>query len=188
MFLGIGAKRHICWKRKIQRNIDDLLTQKYCISVRAVRSLPCYLSTEENLFLELKKIKLIYVYVLFYIDVKEDRKKVHEINPVSSSATGLPKILVLLAVVKSLSCIWLFVTPRAGAYLAPLSMGFPSQEYWSGLPFLSPGDLPDPGVKPKYPVLADGFSDSVPLSHQGSPVVLLFLEKKKKEEARPERT
>ena len=63
------------------------------------------MSTEENLFLELKKIKLIYVYVLFYIDVKEDRKKVHEINPVSSSATGLPKILVLLAVVKSLGCI-----------------------------------------------------------------------------------
>ena len=63
------------------------------------------MSTEENVFLELKKIKLIYVYVLFYIDAKEDRKKVHEINPVSSSATGLPKNLVLLAVVKSLSCI-----------------------------------------------------------------------------------
>ena len=49
--------------------------QKYCISVSAVRSLPCYLSTEESLFLELKKMKPIYVYVLFYIDAREDRKK-----------------------------------------------------------------------------------------------------------------
>ena len=51
------------------------LMQKYCISVSAVRSLPCYLSTEESLFLELKKMKPIYVYVLFYIDAREDRKK-----------------------------------------------------------------------------------------------------------------
>ena len=155
--------------------------QKYCISVSAVRSLPCYLSTEENLFLELKKIKPIYVYVLFYIDAREDRKKkVHEINPVSSSATGLPKIMVLLVVVKSLSCIWLFATPRTGGHLAPLSMGFPRQEFWSGLPFLSPGDLPDPGIEPTPPVLTGRFSDSSLLSQQGSPV-LLFLEKKKKE-------
>ena len=36
---------------------------------------------------------------------------------------------------------------------APVSMGFPRQEYWSGLPFPSPGDLPDPGIKPKSPAL-----------------------------------
>ena len=40
---------------------------------------------------------------------------------------------------------------------APLSMGFSRQEYWSGLPFPSPGDLPDPGIKPKSPALADRF-------------------------------
>ena len=43
----------------------------------------------------------------------------------------------------------------------PLSMGFPRQEHWNGLPFPSPGNLPDPGIKPKFPVspaLAVGFS------------------------------
>ena len=45
-------------------------------------------------------------------------------------------------------CVWLFVTPWTAAHQAPLSMGFHRQEYWSGLPFPSPGDLPDPGIKP----------------------------------------
>ena len=40
---------------------------------------------------------------------------------------------------------------------ALLSVGFPRQEYWSGLPFPSPGDLPDPGIKPVSPALAGGF-------------------------------
>ena len=42
----------------------------------------------------------------------------------------------------------LFVTPWTVAHQAPLSMGFSRQEYWSGLPFPSPGDLPDPGIEP----------------------------------------
>ena len=50
--------------------------------------------------------------------------------------------------VKSLSCVKLFVTPWTVAYQVPPSMGFSRQEYWSGLPFPSPGDLPDPGTKP----------------------------------------
>ena len=42
---------------------------------------------------------------------------------------------------------------------APLSMGFPKQEYWSSLTFLSPGDLPDPGIEPRSPTLqADAFN------------------------------
>ena len=40
-----------------------------------------------------------------------------------------------------------FATPRTVAHQDPVSMGFPRQEYWSGLPFLSPGDLPDPGTE-----------------------------------------
>ena len=44
-----------------------------------------------------------------------------------------------------------------GAHQAPLSMGFPRQEYWSGLPFPSPGDLPNPGIKPDPPALAGRF-------------------------------
>ena len=49
--------------------------------------------------------------------------------------------------VKSLSCVQLFVTPWTVARQAPLSMGFSRQEYWSGLPFPSPGDLPNPGIE-----------------------------------------
>ena len=44
------------------------------------------------------------------------------------------------------------VTPWTVARQAPLSMGFPRQEYWSGFPFPSPGDLPDPGTEPTSPV------------------------------------
>ena len=50
-----------------------------------------------------------------------------------------------------LSCfshVQLFVIPWTVAFQAPQSMRFPRQEYWSGLPFPSPGDLPDPGIKP----------------------------------------
>ena len=55
--------------------------------------------------------------------------------------------------VKSLSHVWLFVTPWMVAYQAPLSIGFSRQEYWSGLPFPSPGDLPNPGIEPRSPTL-----------------------------------
>ena len=48
-------------------------------------------------------------------------------------------------------------TPWTVAQKAPLSMGFPRQEYSSGLPFLSPGDLPNSRIKPASPALAGGF-------------------------------
>ena len=60
-----------------------------------------------------------------------------------------------------------FATPWAVAGHAPLSMGFPKLEYWSALPFPSPWDLPDPGIKP---MSSAWQADSLPLSHQGSPL------------------
>ena len=60
-------------------------------------------------------------------------------------------------VAQSLSHVRLFATPWTIACQAPLSMGFPRQEYWSGLPFPSPGDLPDPGIEYVSPTLAGGF-------------------------------
>ena len=48
-----------------------------------------------------------------------------------------------------------FATQKTAAHQAPLSMTFPRQEYWSGLPLPSPGDLPDPGINP--PALPGGF-------------------------------
>ena len=61
---------------------------------------------------------------------------------------------------KSLSHVQLFVTPWT--YQAPPSMGFSRQEYWSGLPFPSPGDLPEPGIKPRSPALQTDVLTSEP--------------------------
>ena len=58
---------------------------------------------------------------------------------------------------------------------APLSMGFPRKEYWSGLQFLSPGDLLDPGIEPMSPALQ---ADSLPLSDQGSPNIICTTQEK----------
>ena len=55
---------------------------------------------------------------------------------------------------KSLSHVRLFATPWTIAYQAPLSMRFSRQEYWSGLPFPSPGDFPNPGIEPGSPAFA----------------------------------
>ena len=55
-----------------------------------------------------------------------------------------------------------FVTPWTVARQAPLFMGFPRQEYWSGLPFPSPQDLPDPGITPAAPILADRLFNTIP--------------------------
>ena len=64
---------------------------------------------------------------------------------------------------KSLSRVRLFATPWTVAYQALLSMGFSRQEYWSGLPFPSPGDLPDPGIEPRSPTLqADALTSEPP--------------------------
>ena len=56
-------------------------------------------------------------------------------------------------IVKSLSRVQLFATPWTVAYQAPPSMGFSRQECWSGLPFPSPGELPDPGIESGSPAL-----------------------------------
>ena len=64
-------------------------------------------------------------------------------------------------------CLILF-TPWTVAHQAPLSMGFSRQEYWNGLPFFSPGDLPNPGIKPISLALQ---VNSLPLSQWGRPVI-----------------
>ena len=71
--------------------------------------------------------------------------------------------------VKSLSCVGLFATPWTIAHQAPVSMEFSRQEYWSGLPFPSPGDLPDPGIEPGSPALE---ADALPSEPQGSPIFI----------------
>ena len=63
---------------------------------------------------------------------------------------------------KLLSHVGLLVIPWTVAYQAPPSMGFSRQEYWSGVPFPSPGDLPDPGIEPGFPALETDALTSEP--------------------------
>ena len=78
---------------------------------------------------------------------------------------------------KSLSRVRLFATLWTVAYQAPPSMGFSRQEYWSGLPFPSPGDLPNPGIEPRSPALeADALTSEPP----GKPINVILNGKKPK--------
>ena len=70
----------------------------------------------------------------------------------------------------SLSCVQLFVTPWTVAHQASLSIGFSRQEYWSGWPFPSPGDLPDPGIEPVPPT---SQADALPSETPGKQFVTL---------------
>ena len=87
----------------------------------------------------------------------------------------LPQILefftssdILLRKWKSLSRVQLFTIPWTVVYQASLSMGFSRQEYWSGLPFPAPGDLPNPGIKPRSPALQ---ADALPSEPPGMPLL-----------------
>ena len=84
---------------------------------------------------------------------------------ISHFLSSLEPSFLIWKCVKSLACVWLFATSWTGAHQASLSMGFSRQEYWSGLPFPSPGDLPDPGIEPGSPTLQTLYH----LSHRGSP-------------------
>ena len=70
-------------------------------------------------------------------------------------------------------CVCVF--PWTVAHQAPLSLEFSRQEYWSGLPFPSPGDLLNPGIKPKCPAFPTLQEGSLLLSHLGSPRTGIFV-------------
>ena len=83
--------------------------------------------------------------------------------PLSLPLPSFPPSFVFKRKVKSLSCVRLFGIPWTVGCQAPLSMAFPRQEYWSGLLFPSPGDLPDPGIELGSPALqADSLSSEAP--------------------------
>ena len=72
-------------------------------------------------------------------------------------------------VLSHFSHVQLFETLWIVTWQTPLSMGFSRQEYWGGLPFPSPGDLPNPEIKPTSPALAGGFfTTEPPGKHQES--------------------
>ena len=94
----------------------------------------------------------------------------HFLNPINTKpktskwSTEFPVVIVVVLLSQS---VWLFAASWTVARQAAPSMGFPRQEYWSGLPFPSPGDLPDPGIKPlspAFPAVAGRFRDQTCVS------------------------
>ena len=83
--------------------------------------------------------------------------------------------------VKSLSRVRLFTTPWTVAYQPPPSMGFSRQDYWSGLPFPSPGDLPNPGIEPESPALQADCNAAEALTSQppGKPRLIIVTNYKR---------
>ena len=76
----------------------------------------------------------------------------------------------MLTVLSCFSRVQLFATLWTVSHQAPLSIGFFRQEYWSGLLYPPPGDLPNPGIEPTSPVSPALQADSLLLSCQGSPI------------------
>ena len=87
-------------------------------------------------------------------------------------------LLISWCVLSHFSHVWLSVTLWTVACQAPLSMGFSRQEYWSGLPCPPPEGLPNPGIEPMSPMAPALQADSLPLSHWGSPSILVPHNKK----------
>ena len=86
------------------------------------------------------------------------------------------QVLHSICILSHFSHVRLFATPWTGARQAPLSMGYPRQEYWSGVPCCPPGDPPNPGIKPASSVAPTLQADSsLLLSHCGSPTQYLPL-------------
>ena len=78
-------------------------------------------------------------------------------------------LLCILRLHSACSVAQLFASPWTVALQAPLFMGFPRQEYWSGLPFPPPEDLSYPWIEPLSPTTLALQADSLPLSHHGNP-------------------
>ena len=157
-------KVEFTWGRKLESSTTlSLILQKYIGHRR-----PPWNSTYLMFTLNLKKCKMIKdkwwsICVAVPLTNKSGKLKfsVKSIIPMETLAyrykiaCGIQRtigyFLQALLKVKSLSCVRLFVTPWTGACQVPPSMEFCREEYWSGLPFPSPGDLPDPGIKPRSP-------------------------------------
>ena len=100
-------------------------------------------------------------------------KREQSVNSDSAGQGGhiLEQMILCACVLSRFSCVQLFATPWTGAHQAPLSMGFSRQEYWSGLLYPPPGDLPDPGIKPRSPASPELTGGFLTTSAPGKPDV-----------------
>ena len=111
---------------------------------------------------------LCYVPHLLHFAVFPEKKIIKIYFLKDSSHPFLPRLLHESPIhtkykVKLFSCVQLFATPWTVAHQAPPFMEFSRQGYWSGLPFPSPGDVPDPGIEPGSPTLqADALLSELP--------------------------
>ena len=111
--------------------------------VHFCKSLIRFLNDRKYCFIKLKLNDLHFLRIMFY---KNSILNIHENFIICLKVKSKVKV-------KLLSRVQLFSTPWTVAYQAPLSMGFSRQRYRSGLPFPSPGDLPNPGIEPGSPAL-----------------------------------
>ena len=117
------------------------------------------------------------LYKFLCINSKEKKVSKNAFFTVPNDLVLAMELYWALLLVQSLSHIRLFCDPWSVAHQVSLSKGFLRQEYWSGLPFTSPGDLPDPGIRPGSPALAGRFFSTEP---PGKPVLHLHSYQKKK--------
>ena len=96
------------------------------------------------------------------VQIQTNQPRVHTCNLYWAPLLGSHTPGHCVVVIYSLSHVWLLAKTWTIALQAPLPMGFPRQEYWSGLPFPSLGGLPDPGIKPMFSALASGFYTTEP--------------------------
>ena len=116
---------------------------------------------------------------MWTLEMHKNDKLVHGVDWIHMSLSAtlwVPLSGELSVVVQSFSRVRLFVTPWTLAHQGPLSMGFSRQEYWSGLPFSFPGDLPEPEIKLTSPTLAGRFfTPELPGKHPRQPKVIGLL-------------
>ena len=112
-----------------------------------------YNNLNDNTLLLYYHITRSYYNITWWSENSFSRLKFSLYIGVEGHKAGDIGIKVTSNLVKLFSCVQLFATPWAVANHAPLSIGFSRQEYWSGLPFPSPGDLLSPGIEPGFPAL-----------------------------------
>ena len=123
---------------------------------------------KKNVLFKLQKLWSTYCKLLPLLSWYATETCPHSFFQNSQSLTRVEREPTLTYVcAQLLSRVWLFVTPWNVALQAPLSMRFSQQEYWSGVPFPTPGDLPDPGIKCTFLSLLHWQADSLPLVPPG---------------------
>ena len=163
------------WSAKTSLSLSLSLYIDTCMSLYIYICMYIYIERERYINTEryIDTYTYVYLYIqgssLFYWKYKPEISRIvtfptvkdllpFAFNNWSFSDVFQSRVGVVIVAKQSLT----LATPSTLARQTPLSMGFPRQEYWSGLPFASPGDLPNPGLEPTFPALAGRFPTAEP--------------------------